>query len=424
MNDHVIQADQDIQEPQSYNSVWQLDIEIDPPLASGLDPDDLEDDPKGPKRTFKYWLKIKDDFPLPQNETAVHKPTFVPLPFPFKRTNDPYKWGLLTLEDWNIYCQRTVSPSVPWSNTFRPKNSSLGDRTLRVRYGNLGVDTWDYNDKTPTKYNGSTTKYEGDNKDWAAFYDFLLEQGQNLSHINSDADIQENFDQIELQWNKPKVKDSRDYDVVKGFGFVPKRWGGQAAPKLLRDTRYVKLLGGASSAGRALIENDNGAQARGVRQHHIYLEESAINSLVSGNYDWPGSGYCVTTRTEEGGFQYIDCADSNLANSRRPGSTIGKSSLQKPQFWKKAMDSGLSVKAQRPLRSRNVGELDMVLVVQERAMPAVSKEQLEGVIKKAKLEAKIPIKENDCRVLTNKEKDASPGFTNKYLLVATSPFGH
>lgn len=370
-----------IDEPLVYNSAWEVE---------------REEVQVGKVKKVNYWWRFAKDSRSPAQST-IPKPLFIPLRYPFKLPKDVAEWGLLSLDRWCHFCQRQVSTThqSSWNldgdylEQFLPRDK----RSMDLLNVNLSPINWSFQNYGPSSW-------VKDNS-WVNFFDLLL---SNMQRNNTDGKqfiehtvpgLASNFvsvpvtfkliimDDLAKCWSK--VNDSRVYTEFRGWALELKQ---PTIPPPL-DRRYVKL-------------HKSDKVTLGLRNAEVYVEESTIESLCLGTYQWAENNYQLVVRLKSG------TAEAH---------SFGKKRVQTKSFWNTAKANGLTVKSSRPLRSVNV-ELDIAFVLVDGVQPAVSKADLEQIVKDAHANAVRPIKERKFQVYTMDEKKRDQGFESRYVKVS------
>lgn len=371
-----------IDEPLVYNSAWEVD---------------REEVQVGKVKKVNYWWRFAKDSRSPAQST-IPKSLFIPLRYPFKLPKGVSEWGLLSLDRWCHFCQRQVSTThqSSWNldGDYLEQFLPLSNRSMDLLNVDLRPLNWSFKDYRPSSW-------VNDNS-WVNFFDLLLSNMQRNNTYGKQfiehtvPGLASNFVSVPVTfkliitddpakcWSRDG-RDSRVYTEFRGWALEPKQ---PTIPPPL-DRRYVKL-------------HKSDKVTLGLRNAEVYVEESTIESLCLGTYQWAENNYQLVVRLKSG------TAEAH---------SFGKKRVQTESFWNTTKANGLTVKSSRPLRSVNV-ELDIAFVLVDGVQPAVSKAELEQIVKDAHANAVRPIKERKFQVYTMDEKKRDQGFESRYVKVS------
>lgn len=190
---------------------------------------------------------------------------------------------------------------------------------------------------------------------------------------------------------------------VSGFKFTTSaRGGGESPPGPAEGKQYVKI---GTVEGTVLFNKDDTAGRRGITKDEIYVARSVMEQLkpvIKGGqsaYDWAKNSNTIPIRQKSGRVNYIEVP----------------SEYQKGEFWTSAWDHGVAKQDGKAVRSRNVGALKLLLVVQDNTS-GVTTTLLADLIKTVNENAVIPIKQT-VQIVTEKDSaDPKKTYTRKVIL--------
>lgn len=259
------------------------------------------------------------------------------------------------------------------------------DRTLKaVRYqDNRSFDVLTFMTKRRTDQQLLWPQKIKGNAKRTDYFDKAFALGQQVSKTWHPRSIDHGWSELQNQaWTETTdgkldenaisdsmVVDGRTFKArTDGIAFITGTPGGQKPSK---NEVYVKLSrtpqGKEQGAATNLLLYDSAAKGRGITSDGIYIVESTMKLLMSGNYDWDAAHGNVYIRLASGNIDYIFVTDER--GDYRSGT-----------WWTSAYNAAVVKQESKAIRSRNPKGLQLLFVVTPRSRVTVN--ELQGMMTK------------------------------------------
>ena len=292
---------------------------------------------------------------------------------------------------------------IEWSRFERYRNSKDPSPLINFsKSGNtntikgIGSNGQSTNSRPLTPQNGIN------DDDWRHLYNFFA-RIFDVSQTKS-----KNMDMSAFPyWQRPL--NQKDGEIK----FLTGNPGGGTAPPI--DIKYVRM---ATEEGNALITMDDGARRRGIDANGIYIDRATMDQLssdpsdpskLSDPYEWLRNCYTIPIREESGRINYLTCSEE----------------FRKSAWWKKACTRGVAKQEGKSVRSRNIKDLELLIIVYKSTW--VTKDIVNELIKNANTNAAITIQQKITQVLEWDEADkikeaTAPGKFSRLVSQLSSSF--